>query len=297
MKGALKIPALAIGSIILGMVSTATAQTGGTDKKGGGISSYSLQLAGGMIGRMEGMGNQQASSGQVTFTCTSDMQSPFFDWLKDAINGSTSKKECSVLETGYDGNVKSVTNMHNTSVTSVTMPALDVESKEHCKIKVVLNAESAKTDASSGKKLDQSSRAKPGEWPMSNFTVSVNGHDDVYAHVTNVGEITVKPNAGPGGRAEISNLKITCMCKPTELKKLEQWFTDFTKQSTNLNNPPSGTTIVITYMSSDKRNLFTVTYVQGCPFKVTEQGKPDATGMQAVVTEFYGKGIKFGSPN
>src|SRR5579872_6218761 len=105
MKGALKIPVIAISSVILGMVSTAIAQTG-TDKKGGGISSYSLQLAGGTIGRMEGMDNQQASSGQVTFNCTSDMQSPFFDWMKGAINGSTSKKECSVLEAGYDGNVK-----------------------------------------------------------------------------------------------------------------------------------------------------------------------------------------------
>ena len=195
--------------------------------------------------------------GNVTYSpfvlqCPLSMAPALFDWINASWTAQAQRKDGAVVTSDAAQNAISQREFVGALITEVTIPALDVGSKEAGYLTVTVVPELARTGKASGKVTNDQTKAKA--WITSNFRVAIDGLD--CTRVTSVDSFTVKQPLAVDdsgnvrkfrlepGRLEFPNLKITL--NEVSAKSWNDWFDDFViKGNSGESNEKKGSILLL----------------------------------------------------
>jgi hypothetical protein len=194
---------------------------------------------------------------------------PLNDWILATMNGSSQRKNGSILEADFDRKVRSEREFFNARIAGVTFPTLDVShaSKELASLTVQIAPDRTQVKNGSGVTLAGGS-AHPQRWSAGSFRFEMDGLDGSKVNRIEsftVGQQTEENPVGEGreyekapAKLEFPNLKITLAA--TTAQTWDMWYDDFViKGNAGDEREKNGAIVYLDQMAKDELgrvNLF-----------------------------------------
>jgi len=235
----------------------------------------------------------------ITITCGTGMTAAVYGAIKEMCNGNTFRFDSAIQSLDFDGNIVSLLQIMQGTLTEVGFPALDASSKDAARLTVKITPESTRRKMGSGK---LQVATKPAEkWLCSNFRLTIPGLD--CKTVYKIGALTIKQQvtAATVGQQRISQQQPSVLEVPNLVVTLAEshaqsfydWHEDFVINGHNGADKLKQATLEL--LTPDlKEALFTLTFHDLGIFRL-DTANPEAGGenIRRVKAQMYCDRIDF----
>jgi phage tail-like protein len=152
---------------------------------------------------------------EITLKVGANMTQPFYQWLKDTLEGQHIRKSGSVIFTDYDSREVQRLSFTNALITEIGFPALDAASKDPAYLTIKFAPEAARRVKGSGVPVKfPPVGSKQKQWLPANFRLRIDGLERATTRINKVEALTVKQKVVTDAVGEFRDYEI----EPTKLE-------------------------------------------------------------------------------